>query len=183
MEHTDGPIRHAMLVYWISKFIELLDTVYMVLRHKRRQISFLHVWHHSSITLLADWAYTRSCWPAITPIIALNSAVHVVMYGYYFLTALFPLHDFTWKKRITQIQIVQFLIGIVHGTYGYLYHGFCIYSVLYGLGMISLFSNFYYHAFLKPRSAKKRDGGDGEGKKPQNGVETSKTDARVKKNE
>ena len=151
MEHTEGPIRHAMLIYWISKFIELMDTVYMVLRHKRRQISFLHIWHHSTITLLADWAYTRSCWPAIVPIVALNSAVHVVMYGYYFLTALYPLHDFTWKKRITQMQIGQFLIAIVHGVYGYAYRGFCIYSVMYGVGMITLFSNFYYRAFLRPR--------------------------------
>ena len=151
MEHTEGPIRHAMLIYWISKFIELMDTVYMVLRHKQRQISFLHIWHHSTITLLADWAYTRSCWPAIVPIVALNSAVHVVMYGYYFLTALYPLHDFTWKKRITQMQIGQFLIAIVHGLYGYAYRGFCIYSVMYGVGMITLFSNFYYRAFLRPR--------------------------------
>lgn len=156
LEHIEGgSLRHGLLVYWISKFIELLDTVYMVLRHKTRQISFLHVWHHSTITLLADWAYTRSSIPAIVPIVALNSAVHVVMYGYYALTALFPLHEFTWKKRITQMQMTQFLIAIVHGTYGYLYHGFCIYSILYGLGMLSLFSNFYYRAFIvkkKPRA-------------------------------
>lgn len=159
LEHIEeGSLRHGLLVYWISKFVELLDTVYMVLRHKTRQISFLHVWHHSTITLLADWAYTRSSIPAIVPIVALNSAVHVVMYGYYALTALYPLHEFTWKKRITQMQMTQFVIAIVHGTYGYLYHGFCIYSILYGLGMLSLFSNFYYRAFIakkKPRADEK----------------------------
>ncbi len=53
MEHTEGWLRHGLFVYWISKFVELLDTVYMILRHKSRQISFLHVWHHSTITLLA----------------------------------------------------------------------------------------------------------------------------------
>ena len=162
LQHIEkGSLRHGLLVYWISKFIELLDTVYMVLRHKTRQISFLHVWHHSTITLLADWAYTRSSIPAIVPIVALNSAVHVVMYGYYALTALYPLHEFAWKKRITQMQMTQFVIAIVHGTYGYLYHGFCIYSILYGFGMLSLFSNFYYRAFIakkRPRpSDKKRD--------------------------
>lgn len=159
LEHIEeGSLRHGLLVYWISKFVELLDTVYMVLRHKTRQISFLHVWHHSTITLLADWAYTRSSIPAIVPVVALNSAVHVVMYGYYALTALYPLHEFTWKKRITQMQMTQFVIAIVHGTYGYLYHGFCIYSILYGLGMLSLFSNFYYRTFIakkKPRADEK----------------------------
>ena len=100
------------------------------------------------MTLLADWAYTRSSLPAVAPIIALNSSVHVVMYGYYALTAVYPLHTFTWKKRITQMQMTQFVIAIVYGTVGYLYHGFCIYSILYGIGMFSLFSNFYYRAFI-----------------------------------
>ncbi len=53
MEHTEGWLRHGFFVYWISKFVELMDTMYMIARHKSQQISFLHVWHHSSITLLA----------------------------------------------------------------------------------------------------------------------------------
>ena len=158
LEHREhGPLRHGLLIYWISKFVELLDTVYMVLRHKSRQISFLHVWHHSTITLLADWAYTRASIPAIVPIVALNSTVHVVMYGYYALTALHPLHEFSWKKHITQMQMTQFVIALVHGTYGYLYHGFCIYSVLYGLGMLTLFSNFYYRAFIAKKTPPKSE--------------------------
>ena len=99
--------------------------------------------------ILTDWAYTRSSWPALTPIIALNSAVHVFMYGYYFLTSLYPLHDFTWKKRITQFQIVQFLIAISQAVYGYLYRDFCIYSIMYGAAMLGLFGNYYYYAFIK----------------------------------
>lgn len=148
MEHTESWLRHGLFVYWISKFVELMDTIYMILRHKSRQISFLHVWHHSSITMLADWAYTRASWPAIVPVIALNSTVHVFMYGYYFLTAVYPLHDFTWKKRITQFQIIQFLIAILQAVYGYLYRGFCVYSMLYGVIMLALFGNYYYHAFI-----------------------------------
>ncbi len=53
MEHTEGWLRHGYFVYWMSKFVELMDTMYMILRHRTHQISFLHVWHHSSITLLA----------------------------------------------------------------------------------------------------------------------------------
>ena len=155
----EGPLRQGLFVYWMSKFVELFDTVYMVLRHKTRQISFLHVWHHSTITLLADWAYTRSSIPAIIPIVALNSTVHVAMYGYYAVTALYPLHDFSWKKRITQLQMIQFVLAIIHGAYGYLYHSFCIYSILYGIGMLCLFSNFYYKAFILKSSfrSKNRD--------------------------
>lgn len=149
-------IQHAMLVYWLSKLYELLDTVFMILRHRGRQISFLHVFHHSSITMLADWAYFLSPIPAVAPILALNSIVHVVMYGYYFLTALYPLHDFAWKKRITQMQITQFLLALAHGSVGYVYHGFCIYCIMYGLSMLLLFSNFYYHAFIKKTKRKEK---------------------------
>ena len=34
---------YGMAMYTISKNVELLDTVFMILRHKYRQVSFLHV--------------------------------------------------------------------------------------------------------------------------------------------
>lgn len=42
MEHNNM-MTHAFFVYWITKNIELLDTIFMILRHRQRQISFLHV--------------------------------------------------------------------------------------------------------------------------------------------
>ena len=152
MEHTEGILRHAMFVYWISKLVELLDTVYMVLRHKKRQISFLHVFHHTSITLIAEYAYQRSTWPSVCSMVSLNAGIHIIMYGYYGLTAVYPLHQFTWKRRITQLQMTQFVAGIIFCIYGYLYRGFCVYSFLYCGSMLALFTNFYYYAFIaKPR--------------------------------
>jgi len=100
MEHAGGILHHAMLVYWMSKFVELMDTVYMVLRHKHRQMSFLHVWHHSSITLLADYAYHYATMACSYRCSCPQLSIHVFMYGYYGLTAVYPLHTFTWKRRI-----------------------------------------------------------------------------------
>lgn len=37
-------LKLPLFVYWLTKWIELFDTVLMILRHKERQISFLHVW-------------------------------------------------------------------------------------------------------------------------------------------
>ena len=148
-DRTNSALCNSFLVYWLSKLFELLDTVYMILRHKTRQISFLHVFHHASITLVGEWGYRDFCFPAFIPTVILNSAVHVVMYGYYGLTAFYPLKDFGWKKRITQMQIAQFGLALCHATYGYLYYRFCVYSILYGLSMVVLFSNFYYHAFIR----------------------------------
>jgi hypothetical protein len=49
--HNPAEIRVMNALYWyyISKVIELFDTVWMVLRKKDRQISFLHLLHHSAI--------------------------------------------------------------------------------------------------------------------------------------
>ena len=39
----DPNVKHAFFIYWITKHLELLDTVFMILRHRQRQITFLHV--------------------------------------------------------------------------------------------------------------------------------------------
>ena len=52
------------------------------------------------------------------------------------------------------MQMIQFLVGITHAVLGYLYHTFCIYSIFYGLSMLILFSNFYYHAFIVKKKHK-----------------------------
>ena len=43
-------------VYAYTKIIELLDTVFMIVRHKGRQITILHVFHHSTMLLLIFYA-------------------------------------------------------------------------------------------------------------------------------
>ena len=144
-------------IYWLTKIYELLDTVFMILRHKQRQISFLHVYHHSSMIILSDVVYHLYPYPAFTVYLALNSMVHVVLYSYYGLSALYPDNPPQWKKFLTQFQILQFLIDMVHAIIGYLYHGFCIYGPFYGITMIYLFSNFYYHAYIKAQSRPVKD--------------------------
>lgn len=37
----------AVWLYYMCKIIELLDTVFFVLRKKQNQISFLHLYHHT----------------------------------------------------------------------------------------------------------------------------------------
>ena len=153
-EKTDSEILLPVYkLYWLTKIYELLDTVFMILRHKQRQISFLHVYHHSSMIILSDLAYHIYPWPAFAVYLALNSIVHVVLYAYYGLSALSPENPPKWKKFLTQFQILQFFIDMIHAVIGYLYHGFCIYGILYGITMITLFLNFYYRAYIKERTA------------------------------
>ncbi|XP_002736036.2 very long chain fatty acid elongase 5-like [Saccoglossus kowalevskii] len=152
LKASSSTLYHFFYVYWITKNIELLDTVFMILRHRRRQISFLHVFHHSSMLLLTDFCHRYTPWPAIAFVVGLNSVVHVVLYAYYAQTAYDPSRAPAWKRNMTQMQIIQFLLGLVHHTFGYIYHGFCIYGFLYGVGMLYMFSSFYYHAFINKKS-------------------------------
>jgi len=48
-------------------------------------------------------------------IVMVNSFVHVVMYGYYFITNKYPEYkkNVWWKKHITQLQLVSQIIFIV----------------------------------------------------------------------
>lgn len=149
-------LKTGLFIYWITKYYELFDTVFMLLRHKRRQMSFLHVFHHASMAFLSDYSYNYAPVVSIGFGLCLNSVVHVVMYGYYAITAFYPLQEFTWKKRITQLQMIQFTIGVAQCTYGYLYHNICIYSIFYVSTLLLLFSKFYYDAFIVKRSIKKR---------------------------
>eukprot|EP00094_Tigriopus_californicus_P003120 TCALIF_03002-PA protein Name:"Similar to CHI3L1 Chitinase-3-like protein 1 (Pongo abelii)" AED:0.17 eAED:0.17 QI:0/0.33/0.28/0.85/0.66/0.71/7/0/490 len=129
-------------VYWITKVCELLDTVFMILRHRFRQISPLHVYHHASMLLLSDLGYTRYAWAAFAMPLMLNALVHVFLYLYYGLTAMG--WQPSWKRRLTELQIVQFVIDLVHASIGVLYHNFCYWSkennmkaLLFGLACLS----------------------------------------------
>ncbi|XP_035401851.1 elongation of very long chain fatty acids protein 7-like isoform X5 [Cygnus atratus] len=48
-------MRMARVCWWFffSKVIELLDTVFIILRKKQEQLTFLHVYHHG--TMLFNW--------------------------------------------------------------------------------------------------------------------------------
>ena len=80
------------------------------LRKKDGQITFLHVYHHSSV-LTASWLGTRYAGGGNTYILGLlNSLVHTVMYAYYGLSAIGPHMQkyLWWKKYLTQMQMVNF---------------------------------------------------------------------------
>ncbi|XP_068703408.1 very long chain fatty acid elongase 4-like isoform X4 [Montipora foliosa] len=52
-------LARAIYVYWLSKFVESLETVFFILRKKNNQVSFLHVYHHSVMVVLG---WTASKW-------------------------------------------------------------------------------------------------------------------------
>lgn len=95
--------------YFILKIIDLLDTVFFVLRKKNNQISFLHLYHHTGMVILT-WNAAKF-FPGGHSVFTgfINSIIHVVMYAYYLVSAYEPQYknNIWWKKYITQMQIVS----------------------------------------------------------------------------
>uniref|UniRef100_G1TKM9 Elongation of very long chain fatty acids protein n=1 Tax=Oryctolagus cuniculus TaxID=9986 RepID=G1TKM9_RABIT len=103
-------------LYYFSKFIELLDTIFFVLRKKNSQVTFLHVFHHT-IMPWTWWFGVKFAAGGLGTFHAfVNTVVHVVMYFYYGLSALGPAYQkyVWWKKYLTSLQLVQFVIVTIH---------------------------------------------------------------------
>ncbi|KAK0074785.1 hypothetical protein PV326_012176, partial [Microctonus aethiopoides] len=98
--------------YYISKFTELTDTIMFVLRKKNNQISNLHVYHHG-IMPIATWLGVKFVPGGHSTFFGLiNTFVHIIMYGYYYLAALGSKMKpyLWWKKYLTALQMIQFTL-------------------------------------------------------------------------
>ena len=99
--------------------------------------------------LLSEYGYENGPWPALGFLLGLNALVHVFLYYYYGQTARRVGQRPMWKKALTELQLTQFFIGLLHQIVGYMYYNYCYYGICYEIGMIVLFSNFYYHSYMK----------------------------------
>ncbi|XP_034470320.1 elongation of very long chain fatty acids protein 1a [Hippoglossus hippoglossus] len=145
--------------FYFSKFIELLDTVFFVLRKKQSQITFLHVFHHSVMPWTWWWGVTLTPAGGMGTFHAMvNAGIHVIMYSYYGLSAAGPRFQkyLWWKKYMTAIQLVQFVLVSVHISQYYFMEK-CDYQVkmwihliwMYGVFFFLMFSNFWVQAYIK----------------------------------
>lgn len=143
-------------VFLLSRLVEFIDTICFVLRKKNRQISGFHVFHHFSVPI-AVWFFVKFA-PggnsAIFPF--LNSFIHTVMYSYYFLATFKSVRPYLgWKKYLTQFQIIQFIIMILHSTQPLFIPGckfprtFLYINIFFSIIFIYLFTKFYIENYGK----------------------------------
>lgn len=140
--------------FWL-KLIDLTDTFIFVMRKKFSSISFLHVYHHTGMVMLT-WSGVK-WFPGghDTWLGWLNSIVHVVMYGYYLLCVLKPQYKTSmwWKKHLTQVQMIQFLLNAIH-SFQILFYPDCKYPkwtvfviAPQNMFMFWLFYRFYINTY------------------------------------
>jgi len=104
-----------VFVHYLSKYLDWFDTLFIILRKKRSQLSFLHIYHHS--TIAAIWGmlcYTGTGNGTVRYGAWINSLTHVFMYSHYLWTS-FGFRN-PLKKWLTTWQITQFWSCIAHSV-------------------------------------------------------------------
>jgi len=145
-------LRYFVYIHYLSKYFDYFDTLFIILRGKEKmQLSFLHVYHHSSIGVI--WGFllynghgngtaSFGCF--------INSIIHLFMYSHYLCTSLGYNNPF--KKYITKAQLFQFVLCFIHsliviGVEEIVPKKYAIIELLYQITMIILFSKFYYKSY------------------------------------
>jgi len=109
----------SVLLYWsyifaLSKYAELLDTLFLILKNPNRPVMFLHWYHHTTV-LLFTWFAEYWRFSVGFVFIFVNAVVHTFMYWYYF--QLGRGVKVSWGKALTIGQILQMFLGIAANGY------------------------------------------------------------------
>ncbi|KAK9738409.1 GNS1/SUR4 family [Popillia japonica] len=147
--------------YFLSKIIDLLDTVFFVLRKKDNQITFLHVYHHAGMVVLT-WIGCRFIPGGSSLNLGiLNTFVHAFMYSYYLASVWDKKYarNLWLKKQITHLQMIQFALVAI--SYSLVLIGedcgypkfICIFIIPQNLFMFYMFGDFYFKSYIRPLKA------------------------------
>jgi hypothetical protein len=107
-----------MTLFMLSKFPELVDTVFLILKGK--PIMMLQWWHHSSVLLYSWHAYVLAT-PSAILFATMNYCVHSIMYFYFGVAVYAPKVLSFMKQPITILQLTQMVAGICFITSCFVY--------------------------------------------------------------
>ncbi|KFM79053.1 Elongation of very long chain fatty acids protein, partial [Stegodyphus mimosarum] len=134
------------------------------MRKKFNQVSTLHVTHHGIMPMSVWWGLKFTPGGHSTFFAFINSFVHILMYSYYGLAAIGPHMSkyLWWKKYITAIQMVQFLLIFTH-SFQLLFincnypSGFMYWIGFHAVLFWFLFADFYRNAYRKKKHSISED--------------------------
>ncbi|KAM9364507.1 very long chain fatty acid elongase 6-like [Pholidichthys leucotaenia] len=152
----NGPVsKFWAYAFVLSKAPELGDTAFVVLR--KQKLLFLHWYHHITV-LLYSWYSYKDMVAGGGWFMTMNYAVHALMYSYYAARAAGLSVPRPLAVVITGAQIAQMAMGLTVSAlvYRWMPHGDCpshldniTWAALMYLSYLLLFSNFFYHAYLR----------------------------------
>lgn len=139
-------------LFVVSKFAELLDTAFIVLR--KRKLIMLHWYHHFTVLVYCWHSYAIEA-PHALYFVAMNYCVHTIMYTYYALMSLNI--NIMPPEIITAAQILQMLVGVAvqlcamrakHIRYCYINDYNLLFGALMYASYLALFVNFALKRFV-----------------------------------
>lgn len=113
-----APTANLLWLFYISKVWDFWDTIFIIMNKKWRQLSFLHVYHHTTIFLFY-WLNANVNYDGdIFVTILLNGFIHTVMYTYYctYPDALFALffHILWHLQRFPSMCMLTHILRFFH---------------------------------------------------------------------
>lgn len=148
-DNTNIILHNTMYLFWISKYYDYIDTIIIILNKNFYQLSYLHVFHHSTISSILFFSFKLIpyCADMWFPMM-FNSFIHILLYYYYLLSIVNNKQKIWWAKYLTRLQLIQFVCIIIqqylsiisNKIYPYYIREF---HILYGIYMIYLFGKFY----------------------------------------
>lgn len=163
---TETQLALYIYIFYVSKIYEFVDTYIMLLKNNLRQVSFLHIYHHSTISFIW-WIIARRA-PGGDAYFsaALNSWVHVCMYTYYLLSTLIGKEDpkrsnyLWWGRHLTQMQMLQFFFNVLQALYCASFSTYPKFLskilLVYMMSLLGLFGHFYYSKHIAAAKLQKK---------------------------
>eukprot|EP00916_Digyalum_oweni_P018724 GHVL01031309.1.p1 GENE.GHVL01031309.1~~GHVL01031309.1.p1 ORF type:complete len:280 (+),score=29.02 GHVL01031309.1:67-906(+) len=147
---------HIVWMFYMSKILDFVDTLLIIVRRKWRQLSFLHIYHHLTI-FLVYWLIMIAGYDGdVYLTILLNGSIHVLMYFYYFLRSIDIYVPIALKQLLTNLQMIQFLTMNLQGAMLIYYK--CAYPhrlswlyLMYIITLFLLFKNFANETYHKKK--------------------------------
>ena len=145
-EKTSASVEWFVFVHYCTKYLDWLDTLFMILSKNYHQVSFLQVFHHATIGMVwglvldQGWGSGTVSYGAF-----INSVTHVLLYSHYLVTSLG--YSNPLRKGLFLFQQAQFLSCIVHAllvwsSWEHVYPKNLVYlQVLYHPVMLFLFGS------------------------------------------
>ncbi|XP_074597141.1 very long chain fatty acid elongase 6-like [Brevipalpus obovatus] len=142
-----------VILFGWSKIIELVDTLFIVLR--KRPLILLH-WSHHAITVIYGFFAFREIY--VLPTVWMNSSIHTAMYTYYGLRAMGVNVSRKLAMSLTGAQIVQMIISMIITIMAicFRYQGFIdgssyfndVYAILTYAYYTVMFSKFFLGTYV-----------------------------------
>lgn len=99
----------VLYIFYLTKVLDFLDTIFMVARRKWKQLSFLHLYHHTTIFIIY-WLIAQAGYDGdIYFTVIANGIIHFIMYSYYFVRTLNIQVPTLFKMAVTNAQLIQFV--------------------------------------------------------------------------